>query len=120
MDFSGIDPEELNRILSSLSQKDVENIMGLAADLFSGEKGQEQCQEEKEEKCESPFDFDINTVMRIASLINKLSSQPEDPRCRLLRDLKPMLSPDRQKKVDAVIQMLRLMSVIPLFKELEF
>lgn len=116
--FTGdITPEAINDILSSLSPSDMENITRLASGFFSDS--------EKEEKRESesthsppPFDIDMDTIMRLASLMNKLSSQPEDPGCRLLRDLKPMLSPSRRKKVDNAIQMLRMISLMPLIKEL--
>ena len=115
MELSDITPEALNGILSSLSEEDVENISKLASQFLSGEG-------EKEEKHkgvgQAGLDFDMNTVMKIASVLNRISSQPEDPGCRLLRDLRPMLSSDRQQKVDSAIQIMKIMSLMPLIKEL--
>ncbi len=115
MDLSDITPDTLNGILSSLSQEDTENIARLASELFSSQEGQEKKDEHIED---TGFNFDMNTVMKIASVINTISNQPEDPGCRLLRDLRPMLSADRQQKVDKAIQIMKIMSLMPLIKEL--
>lgn len=116
--FTGdITPEAINDILSSLSPSDMENITRLASSFFS-DSGPEEKEEKKDSSPPPPFNIDMDTVMRLASLMNKLNTQPEDPRCRLLRDLKPMLSPPRRKKVDNAIQLLQMMSLMPLIKEL--
>lgn len=114
MDLSDITPDALNGILSSLSEEDTENIARLAAELFTSQEKEEK----KQETANQGFSFDMNTVMKLASVINKISSQPEDPGCRLLRDLKPMLSSDRQEKVDKALQIMKIMSLMPLIGEL--
>lgn len=115
--FTGdITPDAINDILSSLSPSDMENITRLASEFFSDTSKEKQ--EHKEQDASSPFNIDMDTVMKIASIMNKLGSRPEDPRCRLLRDLKPMLSTERRKKVDSAIQMLQMMSLLPLIREL--
>ena len=115
--FTGeITPEAINSILSSLSPSDMENITKLASEFFSGSE-QKEAKEEKN-GADVPFNIDMDTIMKIASLMNKLSSRPEDPRCRLLQDLKPMLSPERRKKVDTAIQLLQMTSLMPLIGEL--
>lgn len=116
--FTGnITPDAINDIISSLSPADIENITKLASEFFSESQPKEK-EETKDSQSVPPFNIDMDTVMKIASVMNKLSSQPEDPRCRLLRDLKPMLSPPRRKKVDNAIQLLQMMSLMPLIKEL--
>ena len=116
--FTGdITPEAINSILSSLSPSDMESITKLASGFFSDSKSEEK-KEKESAQSPPPFGIDMDTVIRLASLMNKLNSQPEDPGCRLLRDLKPMLSPPRRKKVDNAIQMLRMISLMPLIKEL--
>ena len=116
MELSDITPETLGGILSSLSEEDTENIARLASELFSS--GEKQEAKEKDKDKDSGFGFDMNTMMKMASVINKLSNQPEDPGCRLLRDLKPMLSSDRQEKVDKALQIMKIMSLMPVIKEL--
>ena len=116
--FTGdITPDSINDILSSLSPSDMENITKLASEFFTGSQ-QSTKEEKKDNQSPPPFNIDMDMIMKLASVMNKLNSQPEDPRCRLLRDLKPMLSPPRRKKVDSAIQMLQMMSLMPLIKEL--
>lgn len=115
--FTGdITPDAINDILSSLSESDMENITKLASEFFSDSSHDKK--EKSEQRQSVPFNIDMDTIMKIASVMNKLGSQPEDPRCRLLRDLKPMLSPQRRKRVDTAIQMLQMISLMPLIKEL--
>ena len=112
-----ITADAINDILSALSPSDMESITKLASEFLSGSHPNDS--EKKEEPgSASPFNIDMDTVMKIASVMNRLSSQPEDPRCRLLRDLKPMLSPVRRKRVDNAIQMLQMISLMPLIREL--
>lgn len=116
MDLSDVTPEALSGILSSLTEEDTENITRLASELFSAQSGKEE--KKSSQNTATGFDFDMNTVMKIASVINKISNQPEDPGCRLLRDLKPMLSSERQEKVDKALQIMRIMSLMPVIGEL--
>ena len=116
MELGDINFESLNDVLSSLSDDDVENITRLASDFFSA--GKKPDDEKKKESASEGMCFDMDMIMKVASLMNRLGSQPEDPRCRLLADLKPMLSPERRNKVDKAVQMLRMISLIPLLKEL--
>lgn len=116
MDLSQLNLEAVGDLLSSLSDKDVENITKLAGELFSS--GQQERKTQSQEPSGKELPFDMDTVMRIASVMSKLSSQPEDPRCRLLRDLKPMLSRQRQQRVDTAIQLLQMISLMPVLKEL--
>ncbi len=121
MDLSDISLESVNDILSSLSDKDMENLTKLASDFFAGNKAQESKEDNEKKKEKSggmPFEFDMDVIMKIASVMNRLSNQPEDPRCRLLRDLQPMLSRERRQKVETAIQILKMVSLMPLLKEL--
>ncbi|MBR3816895.1 MAG: hypothetical protein IKJ27_09240 [Clostridia bacterium] len=115
MDLGDINLDAVGEMLSSLSDEDMESITRLASDMLSGAKqtsGGEKAQES------STAAFDMETVMKMASVLSRLNSQPEDPGCRLLRDLKPMLSPARRPRVDKAIQMLRIVSLMPLIREL--
>ena len=63
--------------------------------------------------------IDFETVTKIASVINRLSSMPKDPGCELLSALKPMLSPERQHKADEAIKIMQIMALLPLLKDLQ-
>ena len=112
-----INMQAVSDMLSSLSQADIDSLTKLAGSFFSSQD--KPSDSKKEEKASSvPFDFDADALMKIASVMSRLGSRPEDPRCRLLQDLKPMLSRERQKKVDTAIQLLQMISLMPLIKEL--
>lgn len=53
-------------------------------------------------------------IMKVAPLISSL--QQETDSTRLLRALRPMISPSRQKKLDEAIRMMQLMRILPLLK----
>ncbi|MBQ3137447.1 MAG: hypothetical protein IJB74_08210 [Clostridia bacterium] len=122
MDFGSLNMENIENILSSMSSEDMEMLSSLAQSMFSsaGRK------EEKEEKISPPadsdpfsaFNIDFETLGKVMSIMEKLRSRPQDPRCNLLLSLKPMLSEKRQSKIDEAVKMLSLLSFLPLIDEL--
>ena len=56
----------------------------------------------------------LKTMMKMAPLLSNF--RQEDDSTRLLRALRPMLSGERQKKLDEAIQLLQIMRVLPLLK----
>lgn len=116
MDLGSLNLEGIENIINSMSQQDIEQLTALAGEFFSSGDKQERA---SEEKTHNAAGIDFDTVTRIASLINKLSSQPRDPGCELLAALKPMLSPERQHKADEAIKMIQLISLLPLLKDLQ-
>ena len=63
--------------------------------------------EKEEKKDESPFDME--TIMKIGSLMGDFNS--DDDRLRLLKDLKPFLSDGKKDTVDKAVKILRLITV---------
>ncbi len=124
MDFGSLNMENIENILSSMSSEDMEMLSEMAQSMFSS-MGQK---EEKEEKSSPPpptgsdpfssFNIDFETVGRIMSIMEKLRSRPQDPRCNLLLSLKPMLSEKRQNKIDEALKIISLLSFLPLIDEL--
>lgn len=56
----------------------------------------------------------LKTMMKVAPLLSNFKQ--EDDSTRLLRALRPMLSSERQKKLDDAIQILQVMRILPLLK----
>ncbi len=120
MDLGSLNLDNLENIINSLSQSDIEQLSNMAETFLGGDNKQEggQTKHNREEKEDIPFNFDPQTIAKIMKIMNKLSSRPQDPRCDLLTALKPMLSKDRQKKADEAINMLRILSLLPMLGEL--
>lgn len=57
----------------------------------------------------------VSAITRIAPLLSQI--QQEDDSTRLLHALRPMLSAERQKKVDEAMRIIRLLRLAPLLKE---
>lgn len=65
----------------------------------------------------APLGLDTDALQMITKIAPLLSSfRQEDDSTRLLHALRPMLSPERQKKLDEAIKLLQLMRMLPLFK----
>ena len=114
MDLGSLNLDNIENIINSMSQKDIEELSSLASQFFSDTK---DSRKPKQENNNETIDFD--TITRIASVIGRLSSQPRDPGCELLAALKPMLSPERQHKADEAIKMMQIISLLPLLKDLQ-
>lgn len=122
MDLGSLNMENIENILSSMSSEDMEMLSGMAQNLFSS-MGQKEEKEEKpsaEQKSNpfSSFNLDMEAIVKIMSVMEKLQSRPADPRCNFLLSLKPMLSESRRGKIDEAVKIMSLLSFIPLLDEL--
>ena len=65
------------------------------------------------------FQFDINTMLKMKSIIDAFNRNQNDPRSNLLKSLKPYLKPSRKEKVDQYIQLLNMGKVFEMMNPLE-
>ena len=122
MDLGSLNSDAIENIINSMSQKDIEDLAAMASQLFSGGNSSSSSNSKSDTRPEhnDPADgIDFDTITKIASVLGRLSSQPKDPGCELLTALKPMLSPERRHKADEAIKMMRLISLLPLLKDLQ-
>lgn len=63
----------------------------------------------------SNFNFDINTILKMKNIMDKMNSNKNDPRSNLLLSLKPYLNSDRKQKLDQYMQFLNISKVIEAF-----
>lgn len=59
-------------------------------------------------------EIDINMLMKMKDIMQKMKSNSDDPRANLLRSLKPYLKSSRKEKVDQYIQLFNMTKVIDL------
>lgn len=65
-----------------------------------------------------PAALDSHTLQTVTRLMPLLSSvRQEDDSTRLLRALRPLLAPQRQKKVDEALRLMQLMRLLPLLRQ---
>ena len=73
--------------------------------------GQSTNNSESQQKDESGMPFDPEMLLRLMSIIEKLNSNKNDPRCNLIAALKPLLSERRRQKADLALELMRIFSI---------
>ena len=61
------------------------------------------------------FNFDINTMMKMKNIMDKMNSSRNDPRSNLLQSLKPYLNDNRKERLDQYMQFLNISKVLEAF-----
>lgn len=65
----------------------------------------------------NPFgNIDMNTILKIKQVMDKVNNPKNDPRSNLLLSLKPYLKPSRKEKVDQYIKLMSMGSLMENFK----
>lgn len=65
----------------------------------------------------NPFgNIDMNTILKIKQVMDKMNDTKNDPRSNLLLSLKPYLKPTRKEKVDQYIKLMSMSSLMENFK----
>lgn len=108
MDPPDFNPDSISDILSGLTEEDIQNISRIAQG-FTGKNSSRSAEKNSDEG--SGFSLDPEMLLRLMSIFEKLNSQQNDPRCNLIRSLKPLLSPARQKKADTAIELMKIFSI---------
>lgn len=116
MDLQDLDLDSIGDFLNSLSQDDIDSIASIAQGFFKNDtentNGKNAGNSESTEN--NPFSFDPEMIFKLMNIFQRLNSCQDDPRCRLIASLKPLLSAPRQKKADEAI---RLMKIFSLFSQ---
>lgn len=92
-------PDNVKSIINNLSSKSSEaNISSENSNSFN--------KNSTSENSNSDFpDIDLNTMLKMKSIIDSMNKQQNDPRANLLRSLKPYLKPSRKEKVEQYIKL---------------
>ncbi len=111
--------EDLTSKITELLQSpdSVEQIKAMAASLMGNSNNNETTNKSSQpilEDLGGLGDIDVGSLMRVASI---LKNSGNDNRSGLLLALKPHLSEERQPRVDKAIKILKLVSLIPIFRE---
>lgn len=99
--------EKLNINKDSISPEMINNLMGMLENNSSKDASNAS-------SSSTPSDIDIETILKMKSVIDKMNVKKDDPRSRLLQALKPYLNTNRQNKLDQYIQMSKIIELLPL------
>lgn len=99
--------EKLNINKDSISPEMINNLMAMLENNSSKDTSNASSNS-------APSDIDIETILKMKSIIDKMNVKKDDPRSRLLQALKPYLNENRQSKLDQYIQMSKIIELLPL------
>ena len=80
--------------------------------------GQNSNSDSKKNNDSSSFNIDINTMLKMKSIIDAMNNQKDDPRANLLKSLKPYLKESRKEKVDQYNKIFSMEKVFEQFNPL--
>lgn len=87
-------PDNIKNILGNLSNGQNSGTSSSSSTEFSSKKDED-----------SIPNIDINTMLKMKSIIDSMNKQQNDPRANLLKSLKPYLKTSRKEKVDQYIKL---------------
>lgn len=114
--------DNINDIISSLSDDDIEMLKGVASSILGDGNANEQKSADSDKKSVLPNGLnlsqsDLNMMLKAKTIIDKMnntSSKDAD----LILALKPHLSEESRAKADKAIRILKLFDILPYIKEL--
>lgn len=90
-DLSGIF-EKLNINKDAISPEAINNLMGMLNNTSSATE-----ENSAETNSSQNIDIDIDTIIKIKSILDKMNTKNDNPRIKLLYDLKPFLTDSKKK-----------------------
>lgn len=107
-DLSGIF-EKLNINKDAISPEAINNLMGMLNNTSSATE-----ENSTETNNSQNIDIDIDTIIKIKSILDKMNTKNDNPRIKLLYDLKPFLTDSKKNKLDQYIKMDKMAQLLPL------
>ncbi len=105
--------DDIGSILASLSEEEMGNLSDMAQQFMGGESNSNS------QTAADPFGgIDPQMIAKLIQFMPLLQSKGDDERTRLIAALKPLLSPQRRRKADEAIQLMRLMDILPMIEKL--
>ncbi|MBR4282888.1 MAG: hypothetical protein IKT35_04150 [Clostridia bacterium] len=110
---------DIQNMLSGIlnNPQEMEKLKNMANSLFGGE-GVSPAVSPPPQSTSFLGDVSPDEIAGIMKIVGALKNNVSDKRVNLLVSLKPHLSEKRQKRVDDAIKILRLISLLPILKDM--
>lgn len=99
--------DNINDILNNLSDDDISKLKNMAKNIFGSDMADDDA---PEESSDMP-NIDFSQIQHMLGAV-----KGDDDRTTLIKALKPMLTPARQKKADEALKLLRLFRLLPMIQ----
>ncbi len=106
---------DINEILSSLTPDDIEGLKATAEAVFG--RTDDHAEKQPPKGADLFSSIDPRMIGKLTNIMGAMNGE-SGRRCKLIEALKPNLSPERQKKADQAIQILKLLEILPLINNL--
>jgi len=112
MDTSSISPEMINGFLSMLGNPKNDNNEIPHEENNTYEPVYETSSSDSSGSTSATGGIDIDMLMKMKSMIDKMNVKEDDPRSNLLLSLKPYLKDSRKDKLDQYVQLMNMSKMI--------
>ena len=108
---------DLSGLLGALQGQDLSDLLDAVAGSAAQDDGPAQPDTPQPEPSFSMPDPAL--LLKLTKLFSLLSSRERDPHTDLLLALRPLVSPEKQQRIDTAARMLQLLRLLPQLRELE-
>ena len=124
-----VDNGNISDAISSISPEMIQNFSKMLSNQDNSDKNQSknnhelntnQAQNNSQNQQSNNFDLngiDMNTVMKMSSVLGKMKNSKDDPRANLLNSLKPYLRDSKKGKLDNYMNLLNVTKIAELMKD---
>ncbi len=98
---------DLSNLLNQVSPEMINNLNNM---LNSSAQGQINTNSNNSTNNSSNFNFDVNTIMKMKSIMENMNNK-NDPRANLLYSLKPYLRDSKKDKLDQYVNLLNVSKI---------
>lgn len=115
--------DNINDIISSLSNEDIEMLKGVASSILGGDgagSNEEKISEKPSQNLLGGLNLnpeDLDMMMRAKRIFDRMNST-SSKNADLINALKPHLSKESQHKADQAIRIMKLFEMLPYIKDL--
>lgn len=103
---------------NSISPEMLQNLMSmLNSNHSSSNQDHQNDSSDPSQSSENGFNFDMNTILKMKSIMDKMGNTKDDPRSNLLLSLKPYLKESRKSKVEQYVQLFNMTKIMDVFQE---
>ncbi len=114
---NSINPDMLKNLIGMLNQSNnANNASNFNNDTNSSNTDSFSSSSNSNAGSDAP-NIDINMLFKMKSIMDKMNSNKNDPRSKLLLSLKPYLKESRKNKLDTYIQLLNMGKIIEVFNQ---
>lgn len=117
-----VDNGNLSEAISNISPEMIQNF----SSLLQNQQNQHSTPNQQEQNTQSnnnpknSFDLnniDVNTIMKMSSVLGKINNNTNDPRANLLNSLKPYLRDSKKGQLENYMNLLNVAKVAEIMKE---